>query len=141
MKRFLTAGLVLASLVLALALAQGMRGPGMMGGMMPMQEHQHEDEHMQHMMNPCANMMGMMMGPGMGQGMMQPGTTTRNSPADAEALARAFLAGHSPEAEVVEVEAPSAYYFVRFQDGDAQGTLRVDATTGEVQLVEHPNGQ
>ncbi|MDQ3460902.1 MAG: PepSY domain-containing protein [Deinococcota bacterium] len=159
MKRSVTVGLVLASLVLALALAQGMmaepgnqRSPGMMGDMMPMQEQmQQMVELCTSMMQEMPGMMGMMMGQGMmgqdmgqgmmGPGMMQPGTTVRYSPADAETLARAFLAGHAPGAETEQVEATADAYLISFRDGDTQGTLRVDATTGEVQQVQQPENR
>lgn len=139
MKRSVTVGLMLASLVLALALAQGrmaepgsQRSPGMMGDMMPMQE------QMQQMTEQCISMMQEM--PGM-MGMMQPGTTVRYSPADAGTLARAFLAGHAPGAEIEQVEATDGAYLVSFRDGDTQETLRVDATTGEVQQIQQPENR
>ena len=53
-----------------------------------------------------------------------------------EALARAFLAGYAPEAEIVEVQAPALVYSVTFHDGDIERSLTVDAMTGEVTLEE-----
>ena len=51
-----------------------------------------------------------------------------------EALARAFLAGYSPQAEIPDVELPQTLYRVAFRDGDTTGVLVVDADTGEVGL-------
>jgi uncharacterized protein (DUF305 family) len=99
--------------------------PGMMDqdmmGHMPMHEMMHE------MMRQCMAMMGQGM---MGQGMMGP----RYDRQTVEALARAFLAGHQPDAEIVEVEPPGNRYTITFRSGDTTSTLTVDADTGEVSL-------
>jgi hypothetical protein len=157
MKRFITStGLILAALVLTLALAQNMMNQpgnqgesGEMGGMneMGMQG------QMQQMVEQCTNMMqgmqgmmggmmsqgmgGGMMGQGMqGQGMMGQDTTARYDEQNAEALARAFLAGRSPNAEITQVEREDGAYLFQFQGDGVEGALRVDTNTGEVQLAE-----
>ena len=157
MKRFITStGLILAALVLTLALAQNMMNQpgnqgesGEMGGMnqMGMQgQMQQMVEQCTNMMQGMQNMMGMMgqgmgggmMGQGMqGQGMMNQDATTRYNQQNAETLARAFLAGHSPNAEITQIEREDGAYLVHFQGDGIEGTLRVDANTGEVQLAEN----
>lgn len=54
--------------------------------------------------------------------------------ATATALARAFLAGYAPGAEVTEIDFIASYR-VHFQDDEAEGTLLIDAETGEVSLL------
>ena len=121
----------------------GGTGQGMMGeqqGMMSMMQ----------MMNTCADMMRnmtqMMGGEQMGgMGMMGGQTdmnqmdmsagTARFNQAAAEALAQAFLSGAAPDAEVTlqKVTLTNGSYTVQYRQGDASGTLAVDAATGEVQ--------
>jgi hypothetical protein len=108
---------------------------GSSGGMM----------HMMEMMNYCVNAMESMhsgaheeMGMGHdGQTMrgMMPGMMgVRFDPVAAEGLARAFLAGRSPEAvEIQEIDFDSGLYTVAYSQGDDEGTLTVDAASGEVQ--------
>jgi uncharacterized protein (DUF305 family) len=117
-------------------MGQGMMGQGMMGqGMMPP-----DMMGMHPMMQHCMAMMSqgdMPMSGMMGQatpGMM--GTAARYDQQDAQALARAFLAGSRPGADITAVEPPQTLYRVTFQDGDATGVLVVDATTGEVRLEQ-----
>lgn len=87
---------------------------------------------------------GMMYGPsGMRGGAMDPGfggmggfagreAGTAMSPATAEALARAFLAGRGGGGSVVEVSGPRVTYEVTYEDGDRTGVLLIDGRTGEV---------
>jgi hypothetical protein len=114
--------------------------PGMMGssgghgGMMQMMQ----------MMNHCASMMETMHSGaheemGMGhdgqtiRGMMPEMMGVRFDPVAAEGLARAFLAGRSSEAvEIQEIDFDSGLYAVSYRQGDDEGTLMVDAATGEV---------
>lgn len=68
---------------------------------------------------------------GMG-GFAGPAAASGMSPAAAEALARAFLAGRGDGGSVVEVTGPRVTYEVTYQDGDRTGVLLIDARTGEV---------
>ena len=134
-----------AALILTVALAQGMmggsgnqNGSGMMGMQDQMQQ---MTEQCNRMMQGMQGMMGMMgggmMGGGMmGGGMMDRGTSSGYSQQDAEALARAFLAGHAPDADITQVERNNTYV-VHFQNDGTEGTLHVDAETGTVQLVQN----
>jgi uncharacterized protein (DUF305 family) len=103
--------------------------PGMMG-QMPMHD-------MMQMMQRCMAMMVQMM-PGMMDRMPMHGMhgmmSARYDRQTVEALARAFLAGHQPDAEIAHVEPPGNLYTVTFRHGDTTGTLTVDADTGEVSL-------
>lgn len=112
----------------------GMMDPGMMGETQGMTA-------MMGMMQTCANMMQMMQGKqmgGMGMGEMDMNSSTSGagfSQNNAEALARAYLAGGTPNVEAVIESATltAANYTVQYRQGDTSGTLTVDATTGEVQ--------
>lgn len=81
-------------------------------------------------------------GPGMmGQGMMpmmdmmqQGQPRYRYGPGTVEALAKAFLAGYRPDAELIAVQPPQMLYTATFRDGETIRTLVIDATTGEVRL-------
>jgi len=106
---------------------EGMMGQGMMA--------------MHPMMQRCLAMMGQDFMPMMGQGMMpmmgmmqreQP--WYRYGPETVEALARAFLAGYRPDAELLDVQPPQVLYTATFRDGETIRTLVIDATTGEVRL-------
>lgn len=128
MNRLLLSLLVMASLV-AITLAQDTppvetqpmpMAPGMMDhhqGMMPM---------MQMMMLCPATMMsgGMMEG------------AVRWDRTAAKALARAFLAGRAPEANVaiedVAIEDVAFAYIIAYRQNGVRKTLLVDATSGEV---------
>lgn len=113
--------------------AAGMPGLGMMG--------------MHEMMRQCAGMMDQNYGswPGM-NGWMAPGMAgmmdlvtgpqPRYDQQAAQALARAFLAGQQPEAEITGIEAPRTLYRVTFRNGGGGGVLIVDAATGEVRLEQ-----
>ncbi len=95
----------------------GMQGmPGMMGGQGMM-------GGFGGMMHPGFAGMGGLAGPAAASGM---------SPAAAEALARAFLAGRGDGGSVVEVSGPRVTYEVTYEDGDRTGILLIDAQTGEV---------
>ncbi len=105
--------------------------------------------NMMQMMMHCASMMQEMQGE-MVSGMRMPngsnGTMNQQMSMEdnsglvrydqetAEALARAFLTGRNAEAEIheLEVETDDDMYTVSYRQGDATGTLTVDATTGEV---------
>jgi uncharacterized protein (DUF305 family) len=87
-----------------------MGGQGMMGGF-------------SGMMHRGFGGMGGFAGHGVANGM---------SPATAEALARAFLAGRGDGGSVVEVAGPRVTYAVSYQAGDRTGVLLIDAQTGEV---------
>jgi hypothetical protein len=51
----------------------------------------------------------------------------------AESIARAFLAGRSPDAiEIREITLEAGVYTVAYRQGDDEGELAVDAATGEV---------
>jgi hypothetical protein len=119
--------------------AQDMMGDNMMG----------QQGNMMQMMMHCASMMQEMQGE-MVSGMRMPngsnGTMNQQMSMEdnsglvrydqetAEALARAFLTGRNAEAEIheLEVETDDDMYTVSYRQGDATGTLTVDATTGEV---------
>lgn len=127
-----------------MSMAQG----GMSGGMgMMNQQGMTGEQGMMQMMNACATMMQHMaqmmggeqmgamgmMGPQMDMGQMDMSGAERIDQTDAEALARAFLTGRSPEgAEIEEVTRDEGRYTVSYRQGDTSGTLSVDATTGEV---------
>jgi uncharacterized protein (DUF305 family) len=98
---------------------------GQMGEMMPGMIDQMP---MHEMMQRC--MMSQMPMHQMMHNMMVP----RHDRQAVEALARAFLAGHQPDAEIVEVEPPGNLFTVTFRFGDTEGRLTVDADTGEVRL-------
>jgi uncharacterized protein (DUF305 family) len=103
----------------------------MMGHMMPEMIGQMP---MHQMMQWCMTMMGHMMS-GMMDQMPMPGMVgARYDQQTVEALARAFLAGHQPDAEIAQVEPPGNLYTVTFRHGDTEGRLTVDANTGEVRL-------
>jgi hypothetical protein len=128
--------------------------PGMMGssgGMMHMMEMMnHCTTEMEDMHSGAHGEMGMghggQMTPGMMGGQMMPGMmgdqgmedaqTVRFDQMVAEGLARAYLAGRSPEAvEIREITFDSGLYTVAYSQGDDEGTLTVDAATGEVQAA------
>lgn len=120
---------------------------------------------MMQMMMRCMSMMEEMRGETAGgMGMMAPGmmngagatggqmgmmgsqmgeTRLRYDQAAAEAVARAYLAGRTPDAdteiEILQIELDSGNYTVSYRSGDTQGTLTVDAATGEARLA--PEGQ
>jgi uncharacterized protein (DUF305 family) len=113
---------------------EGMMGQGMMmaapdTGMMGMRQGM-MDQGMVAMMQRCLAMMGqdpmLMMGPMMGM--------AQYGPEAIKALARAFLAGYRPDAELIEVQPPQLLYTATFRDGEVTRTLVIDATTGEVRL-------
>jgi uncharacterized membrane protein YkoI len=139
MKGFIaTLGMGGAALVLTVALAQGMMNQnsnGMMGGM----NQTDMNAQMQEMTEQCNSMMQRMqgmMGQGMNGGMMDRSGSTRYGQQDAEALARAFLAGHAPDAEITQIERNNTYV-VHFQSNGTEGVLEVDAETGDVQLIQN----
>lgn len=119
----------------------GMMEQGDMSGGMGMMNQQGMmgNQNMMQMMNMCATMMqnmSQMMGDGQ-MGMMGGQMDMSNMPPfgqpAAEALARAFLTGRSPEgAEIEDVTRDEGRYTVAYRQGDTSGTLLVDATTGEV---------
>jgi uncharacterized protein (DUF305 family) len=82
----------------------------------------------------CMAMMSHMMQSMMGEIPMRGMMGARYDQQTVEALTRAFLAGHQPDAEVVRVEPPRNLYTVTFRHGDTEGRLLVDADTGEVRL-------
>jgi len=113
---------------------EGMMGQGMMmgapdTGMMGMRQGL-MDQGMMAMMQRCLAMMGqdpiLMMGPMMGM--------AQYGPEAIEALARAFLAGYRPDAELLDVQPPQVLYTATFRDGETTRTLVIDAITGEVRL-------
>ena len=98
-------------------MGQGMMGQGMMGqGMMGMHP----------MMQRCLAMLGQDPMPIIGMAQYGPQTI--------EALARAFLAGYRPDAELLAVQPPQVLYTATFRDGETTRTLVIDAITGEVRL-------
>ena len=99
-----------------------MHGPGGMGGEM-MHPGLGGMGGFSGMMHPGFGAMGRFAGHGVANGM---------SPATAEALARAFLAGRGEGGSVVEVAGPRVTYEVSYQAGDRTGVLLIDAQTGEV---------
>ena len=101
-----------------------MGGQGMMGGMAQPGFGGSDASGMRGgMMHPGFGAMGGFAGHGVANGM---------SPATAEALARAFLAGRGESGSVVEVAGPRVTYEVSYQAGDRTGVLLIDAQTGEV---------
>lgn len=105
-----------------------MPGAGMMGQSMMA---------MHHLVQRCLAMMGQdsmpMMGPMMGM--------VQYSPQTVEALARAFLAGYRPDAELLAVQPPQVLYTATFRDGETIRTLVIDAITGEVRLEPREGAQ
>lgn len=55
--------------------------------------------------------------------------------AEAERLARAFLAGQGDDVEELEVTGPTFTYQVVYRDGDQERTLSIDGRTGEVSVA------
>ena len=120
-------------------MGQGMMQDGMMqGGMMQMMQ----------MMSHCASAMEQMHGEhqGMGEmngmggmgmpGMMGGNEADRFSATTAEALARAFVRGQSGDdtapVEIVGVTVEEGNLLVEYRQGNSQGTVLVNAETGEV---------
>ena len=161
-KRKLAKGIAIALTVLAVspALAQeGQMGdpePDDAAGMdgMPMGQGMMQDGMMQ-MMSHCASAMEQMHGGrhghegmgemngmrGMGMPGMMGGNETVGFEADtAEALARAFVRGRSGDdaatVEIVGVTVADGNFLVEYRQGDSQGTVLVNAETGEVTEVD-----
>jgi hypothetical protein len=111
---------------------------GMMSHCASMMENMHSSAHGEAGMGHGGQMMPGMMGGQMmdGQGMqrMQGSEAVRFDQVAAEGLARAYLAGRSPEpAEIQEISFDSGLYTVAYSQGDDEGTLTVDASSGHVQ--------
>jgi uncharacterized protein (DUF305 family) len=119
----------------------GMMDLGAMGQMMPgmMGMHAMMRQCMAMMMNK-AGYHGMMHQEGMsGIGMMGPRHGLQSAPYGrkaAEALARAFLAGYAPEAQITGIQEPQILYRISFVDGETERAVLVDAVTGEVRLEQ-----
>jgi hypothetical protein len=124
-------------------MAPGMMGsPGGMTQMMEMMnrcasamENMHSGVHDEMGMGHDGQMMPGMMGGGMmgGQG-MQGSEAVRFDRVATEGLARAYLAGRSPEpVEIQQITLDAGAYTVAYSQGGEEGTLTVDAASGEVQ--------
>ena len=127
---------------------QGMMQDGMMqGGMM-----QGGMMQMMQMMSHCTSAMEQMHGEheGMGEmdgmggmgmpGMMGGNETAGFDSATAEALARAFVRGQAGDdaapVEIVGVTVEDGNFLVEYRQGNSQGTVLVNAETGEVTEVD-----
>jgi hypothetical protein len=96
----------------------------------------HDEMGMGHVGQTMPGMMdgGIMDGRMMGGQGMQGSEDVRFDQAAADGLARAYLAGRSPEpVEIQRITLDAGVYTVAYSQGGEEGTLTVDAASGEVQ--------